>query len=401
MKTKKSDKKKIILNGVASIAVAAAGVVAIINSTITDKANAKTAEQLQAEINALEAQESEALAQAQALGEKAKTLENELASIASQKAAIEKQIEIAKAKHQKLQLDIKATEKAIEDNRKALGVILAEMSVEEEITPIERLASSENLSTALDNLEYQSSVKDSLVEKVSEIKKQKEQLKQQEQEVQVEILNQEKAESALKDKINEQNKLIAETQNQEAAYQEYASARSAEKAKLQKQQQDIIAAALAAAAARSGGSITTIAGATTSYPWNASNCYMDANAWSHGGADGNGTDGFGYGCRQCVSYTAWRLFKETGYQARFWGNANQWPASARAAGFSTGTTPRPGSLGVISSGAYGHIVWVESVDGNYVVISQYNYFNAGGSGWGHYSQMRVPASTYDTYIYVK
>ena len=38
-------------------------------------------------------------------------------------------------------------------------------------------------------------------------------------------------------------------------------------------------------------------------------------------------------------------------------------------------------------------------EGDYVVISQYNYFNEGGSGWGHYSKMRVRASTYDTYIY--
>ena len=55
---------------------------------------------------------------------------------------------------------------------------------------------------------------------------------------------------------------------------------------------------------------------------------------------------------------------------------------------------------MISAGAYGHIVWVEAVEGDYVVISQYNYLNAGGPGWGHYSKMRgVPASTYDTYIY--
>ena len=37
--------------------------------------------------------------------------------------------------------------------------------------------------------------------------------------------------------------------------------------------------------------------------------------------------------------------------------------------------------------------------GNEVIVSQYNYWNAGGSGWGHYSRMRLPASTYDTYIY--
>ncbi|MBI3889535.1 CHAP domain-containing protein, partial [Candidatus Saccharibacteria bacterium] len=67
----------------------------------------------------------------------------------------------------------------------------------------------------------------------------------------------------------------------------------------------------------------------------------------------------------------------------------------------TGSTPREGSAGVISAGDYGHIVWVEKVNGDGTInISQYNYWNAGGSGWGHYSEMyNVSPSTYDTYIY--
>jgi surface antigen len=77
-----------------------------------------------------------------------------------------------------------------------------------------------------------------------------------------------------------------------------------------------------------------------------------------------------------------------------------WPSSARAAGYSTGSTPRVNSVGVISAGAYGHVVWIEAVNGDGTVdVSQYNYYNAGGPGWGNYSKMRVSAATYDTYIY--
>ena len=83
------------------------------------------------------------------------------------------------------------------------------------------------------------------------------------------------------------------------------------------------------------------------------------------------------------------------------GNANQWPGNARAAGIGTGTTPRAGSVGVIMAGQYGHTVWVESVNSDGTInISQYNYFNAGGSGWGHYSEMyNVSPRAYDVYIY--
>ena len=135
------------------------------------------------------------------------------------------------------------------------------------------------------------------------------------------------------------------------------------------------------------------------YPWE-TGCFVDAFAWSHGGVNGDGADPLGYGCRQCVSYAAWRVGQHTGKFPYFWGNANQWPSSASAAGIQTGSTPRENSVGVISAGQYGHVVWVESVNGDGTIdVSQYNYYNAGGSGWGHYSKMRVNAATYDTYIY--
>ena len=52
------------------------------------------------------------------------------------------------------------------------------------------------------------------------------------------------------------------------------------------------------------------------------------------------------------------------------------------------------------AGQYGHVVWVEAVNGDGTVdISQYNYYNAGGPGWGNYSRMRVSQYTYDYYIY--
>ena len=54
----------------------------------------------------------------------------------------------------------------------------------------------------------------------------------------------------------------------------------------------------------------------------------------------------------------------------------------------------------MSVGSYGHIVWVESVNGDGTInISQYNEWLPNG-GWGQYSERyHVSPSTYDTYIY--
>jgi surface antigen len=124
---------------------------------------------------------------------------------------------------------------------------------------------------------------------------------------------------------------------------------------------------------------------------------------STGGADGNGGDGFGYGCRQCASYAAWRIAKETGIYYR-WGNAKDFTQNARNAGYEyLGTNPQPGSIAVMDPAkagqGYGHIAWVEAVSGGMVTISQYNYDY--GQGYGMYSVMTLSASSFDHYVKIK
>ena len=383
--------KKLLINGSLSLTMAVASVIAILPKNADAE---KTTQQLENEIQALQSQINDAESQAKNLRDKAKTLQAELAGIEKEKSLIQSQLQISQAQYEKLQKEIKETEENINNNKSALGTILADISLEENITPLERIAGSSNLSQALDHLEYQSSIKDQLVEKVEAIKKDKKRLESKRDEVKLTLENQKTANKALQEKINQQNTLLAKTNGEEAEYSKYAKERGEEKLKLQQEQQELIQRQIRQA---SGGQIPALLGGTTAYPWNDSNCYVDANAWSWGGYDGNGNDDMGYGCRQCVSYTAWRLLKEKGIRALWWGNANMWPASARRAGFRTGRDPKVGSIGVIMRGAYGHVVWIDSIEGNYVWVSQYNY--GGPQGWGHFSRMRVPASTYDTYIY--
>lgn len=393
---KKIKKKNLIINSAISLGVVAAGVVATIPKGGAQAE--KSIDQLDKEIKALQSQIGDAESRAGDLRNKAQTLQNELNGIEKEKATIQSQIAIYQKQFEKLQLEIKTNEENIERNRDALGSILATMSLEDDITPIERIAGSSNLSKALDNFEYQSAVKNQLVEKVDGIKRAKADLEKQRDEVKVALANQQQAESALQQKIRQQNELITQTKNDEAEYTKYAKERNAQKAELQKQQQEAIQAQiLRAARAAGGGALPQAIAGTSSYPWNDANCPVDANAVSYGGVDGNGTDGYGYGCRQCVSYVAWKLRATKGISAAYWGNAKDVPASARRAGFRTGKTPKVGSFGVMSGGQYGHIVWVEAVNGNMVTISQYNYFVNGR--WGQFSTMTVPASTYDTYVY--
>jgi surface antigen len=104
---------------------------------------------------------------------------------------------------------------------------------------------------------------------------------------------------------------------------------------------------------------------------------------------------------ECVSYAAWKVFQNYGYMP-YWGgrgNAKQWPANARAAGYTVSNIPKVHTVGISTGGAYGHAVWVEAVSGNRVYISQYNYRNAAtGYRAGEYSEQWVDKGMYQ-YIY--
>jgi peptidoglycan DL-endopeptidase CwlO len=98
-------------------------------------------------------------------------------------------------------------------------------------------------------------------------------------------------------------------------------------------------------------------------------------------------DPWGMYKRQCVSYTAWKVWK-SGRYLPFWGgygNANQWDDNARQAGIPVDGNPRVGDVAVSNSGYYGHVMYVEAVYGDGTIyVSQYN------ANWGGtYSEARV------------
>ena len=96
------------------------------------------------------------------------------------------------------------------------------------------------------------------------------------------------------------------------------------------------------------------------------------------------------GNRYAWGNCTWYVYNRKPNIGSFWGNASQWLGSAQASGFATGSTPVAGSIGVQAN----HVVYVESVNGGMVSISEMNY--AGGVGVVNYRT--VPASTF-YYIY--
>lgn len=92
---------------------------------------------------------------------------------------------------------------------------------------------------------------------------------------------------------------------------------------------------------------------------------------------------------QCTWYVASRRSVPP-----YWGNAAQWLASARADGWQTGPTPVVGAIAWTAMGPYGHVAFVEAVQGSQVLIAEMNAL------YGPYNvdERWVPASDF-FYIY--
>ncbi len=354
-------------------------------------ASRASADDYDARIKALEQDISRYDAEAAKLAQQADSLQREVSRLTNEKAIIQAQVDLSQAKFDQLTADIAANEKKIAENKAALGTLLADLYVDDEVSTVEMLASSQNVGDFLDKQEYRAVNRDQLTSTITEIKELKAKLEAQKIEVEGVLRDQESQRNQLAAKEAEQQNLLNQTKGSEATYRNLSAQSASQKEQLQREQQAAIEAAMRAA----GGGGSAVAGDPNKggYPdYLAQSDYYNPVV-----------DPWGMYSRQCVSYTAWKVEQKTGNMP-YWGgygNANQWPGNAQAAGIPVSSVPRAGSVGVLMAGAYGHVVWVESVNSDGTInISQYNYYNAGGSGWGHYSEMYgVSPYAYDYYIY--
>ena len=102
-----------------------------------------------------------------------------------------------------------------------------------------------------------------------------------------------------------------------------------------------------------------------------SNSSSSSSSLSSSAASNNARyDASSYPVGECT----WGVKSQLSWVGPYWGNANQWVASARAEGFSVGTTPQVGAVAVWVGGAYGHVAVVTAVESSTnIQVSESNY----------------------------
>ncbi|MCA9326963.1 CHAP domain-containing protein [Candidatus Saccharibacteria bacterium] len=281
-----------------------------------------------------------------------------------------------------LQKQIAEAQKEIDRQRKILASDVKAMYVDGTPSSLEILATSKNLSDFVDKQEYRTRVQNKLQDTLKKIAELQKQLQVQKAKVETLIKDMQSQQAQLDADRAQQQQLLNYNEAQQANFNAQIKSNNTKVAQLRAQQ--------AAANRRLGGGITAGDPGHGGYPSYLANAAQDSLV-----------DPWGMYNRECVSYTAWKVFQTYGYMP-YWGghgNANQWPGNAVRAGIPTGSTPRVNSVAVWNVGYYGHVMWVEAVnsDGS-LWISQYNYdYN------GHYSEMYVsPGMAANlTYIYFR
>lgn len=345
------------------------------------------------QMRALNAQMQQYQSQASALNAQANTLQAQLDQITAQKNAILAQIDLSQKQYDALQKQIEETKQKIDDNKEALGRIIADMYVDGSITPLEMLASSKNIGDYVDQQEYRNSIQNTLSDTIDQINSLKKKLESKQNEVK-KVLDQQKDQKAqLAAKEAEQAELVAKTRNDEAAYQQMANDAKAQVENAAAQQR----AYYASLQQQSGGRFTSgIIGGLTITSFSGNRGCGGGYPFCAGPLD-YGVDPWNLYTRECVSYAAWRI--QNGYGksvAPFRGDgmAYEWEWSARKGNGTKATRvsdPAPGDAVVLpitpGLAPVGHLMVVEGVSGDNVYVSQYNF-----GGTGEYSTMTISKS---------
>lgn len=290
------------------------------------------------------------------LAKEADTLQRQLSILTNQKAAIQARIDANQATYDKLQRDIAESERKIAMGKDVLGETLANMAVDDKITPLEMLASSSNIADFIDKQEQRATVRDTLSRTIDEIKATKAKLEVDKAAVEKVLDDQKAQRQILAGKEAQQSQLLAQTRGSEAKYQSMISDKNSQIEDLRREAA-VVRAALANANGVTGGSASNVSG----YPFYPNGC-------------GFINDGYGYYRCQCVSYVAYRLAADSrNTNFAYLGNAEDWWDDGVAVG--AGDIQR-GDVIVWLVGSPGHVMFVESVSGGLVYYTDFN--GAGG-----------------------
>lgn len=399
-----SDMKKKILATImlSTVVLSNANYVAVISANDVDSQIAAKNQQ----ISELTAQQAEAQQQVDAIQGQVDAIVSEQAKLTEENTRLEAESQTLAADIERLSADIVSRDGALKEQARSaqvdgsassyINTILDSKSIVDAVSRVN--AMREIVSANNRMLEQQKADKEAIVEKqkanqeaITTLAANRQKLEDDAQVLQVRQAELEAAKLNLAVQKataeDEKNSLLA----QKAAAEEAARQAAARQAEYQAQQ---AALAQQQVASVSAPVVSTPVETTVTETLSTPTTSTLSGSGSSAAANNARYDASSYPIGECT----WGVKSQVSWVGPYWGNANQWVASARAEGFSVGTTPQVGAVAVWVGGAYGHVALVTAVESSTnIQVSESNYM--GRRYIGNHRGWFNPTTTSDGAVY--
>jgi peptidoglycan hydrolase CwlO-like protein/surface antigen len=329
----------------------------------------------QAQINNLNSQNLSAQQSVNALLSQAHSYQDAVNALQAQIDGLQQQIVTNQIENDKMQVQIQAAQVQLDQEKKTLGENIKSMYIDGQVTTLEILANSSNLSDFVNQAEYQGTVQNKVKDTLEKITDLKLQLQTQQSQLQQLLKNQETQQAQLNADQYQQSQLLSYNQSQQSQFNQQISANRAQINALQ--------AKIVALNTPVGSSFTYSGSCGGGYPGTAGPGLW-GGYWGCSYGQDNTIDNWGMYNRECVSYTAWMVHVEyingeIAHDMPNWGgvgNAYQWIADAQNAGIPVDQSPQPGDIAIRPAsginGDVGHAMYVRTASGSQIYVQQYN-----------------------------
>lgn len=196
------------------------------------------AQSLQEQIDELKQKNAENNNNVMRLKDVATSYQDAIKKLEEEIAEKQRSIEVSKKRQADLEKQILQAENELKSQKELLAKNIRAMYVEGDISTLEMLASSNDLSEFVDKQQYRNSVKNKIIDTVARVNDLKHQLKGQKEQVEVEIKEQNNSRIALAESKNEQTNLLAMNQDQQSEFNAQTKANEAKIAEFKKKQEE-------------------------------------------------------------------------------------------------------------------------------------------------------------------
>lgn len=340
----------------------------IVGAAITPNAGADSFDQ---QIRALQAENARNRAAVADLKATATNYKNAIAQLEGEIAQVEGQINQNLARQAELQAKIDESQRELDRQRLMLSADIRAMYTDGDISTIEMLATSKDLSDFVDKETYRNAVQKKIQDTLKKITKLQNELKADKAEVEKLLADQQAQQASLNANRAEQSRMLNLNKQQQADFNRQTSSNQARIDDLISQQRRANEGTLGGYYfIRFPGAVGDHDVGVDDYPYQDAGFSMQLGPCSFSDNYPDAPDRWGYCTRQCVSYTAWAVERSGRTAPKFYGSAKNWIYSAPASWVYR--DPKPGDVAITTGGTWGHAMYVEQVDGNRIYVSQYN-----------------------------